>query len=104
MVFYDLAQAYQECERITSIFAKTFYLGTKFMSPVAQKVCYALPQHADSSTIYWYSTWVQMISRVYLKNRNNLCRGSSPGVCRDITRQLAAFRAEIGTAATFLSL
>lgn len=31
-------QAYQECERITGIFAKTFYLGTKFMSPVARKV------------------------------------------------------------------
>ncbi|CAN0376465.1 unnamed protein product, partial [Laminaria digitata] len=32
-----LFQAYQECERITGIFAKTFYLGTKFMSPVARK-------------------------------------------------------------------
>ncbi|CAM9426669.1 unnamed protein product [Ascophyllum nodosum] len=37
-----LNQAYQECERITSIFAKTFYLGTKFMSPVAQKAIWAI--------------------------------------------------------------
>lgn len=37
-----LNQAYQECERITSIFAKTFYLGTKFMSPVARKAIWAI--------------------------------------------------------------
>lgn len=34
------AQAYAECERITGIFAKTFYLGTKFMSPVGRKVSF----------------------------------------------------------------
>nr|ATQ35994.1 phytoene synthetase [Punctaria latifolia] len=37
-----LNQAYQECERITGIFAKTFYLGTKFMSPVARKAVWAI--------------------------------------------------------------
>nr|ATQ36000.1 phytoene synthetase [Sargassum vachellianum] len=37
-----LNQAYQECERITGIFAKTFYLGTKFMSPVARKAIWAI--------------------------------------------------------------
>lgn len=36
--YFIICQAYQECERITGIFAKTFYLGTKFMSPVARKV------------------------------------------------------------------
>nr|ATQ35992.1 phytoene synthetase [Ishige okamurae] len=37
-----LDQAYQECERITGIFAKTFYLGTKFMAPVARKAVWAI--------------------------------------------------------------
>eukprot|EP00752_Nemacystus_decipiens_P004259 g3890.t1 len=37
-----LNQAYQECERITGIFAKTFYLGTKFMPPVARKAVWAI--------------------------------------------------------------
>ncbi|CAM9357308.1 unnamed protein product [Discosporangium mesarthrocarpum] len=37
-----LEQAYKECERITGIFAKTFYLGTKFMSPVARKGVWAI--------------------------------------------------------------
>nr|ATQ35997.1 phytoene synthetase [Dictyopteris undulata] len=37
-----LNQAYAECERITGIFAKTFYLGTKFMSPVGRKAIWAI--------------------------------------------------------------
>lgn len=36
--------AMQECERITGIFAKTFYLGTKFMAEDARKVILLLKQ------------------------------------------------------------
>jgi 15-cis-phytoene synthase len=32
----------QECERITGIFAKTFYLGTKFMPDDARKAVWAI--------------------------------------------------------------
>jgi len=37
-----LESAYEECERITGIFAKTFYLGTKFMSPEGRKAVWAI--------------------------------------------------------------
>ncbi|CAM9486315.1 unnamed protein product [Chrysoparadoxa australica] len=37
-----LARAYSECQRITSIFAKTFYLGTKFMPLEAKQAVWAI--------------------------------------------------------------
>ncbi|KAG5187233.1 isoprenoid synthase domain-containing protein [Tribonema minus] len=37
-----LEKAYEECERITGIFAKTFYLGTKFMADDARKAVWAI--------------------------------------------------------------
>lgn len=37
-----LAEAYEQCEKITSIFAKTFYLGTKLMSDEQKSAVWAI--------------------------------------------------------------
>ncbi|GAB0489151.1 hypothetical protein MMPV_000367 [Pyropia vietnamensis] len=37
-----LAKAYKECERITALHAKTFYLGTSFLSPAKRQAVWAV--------------------------------------------------------------
>uniref|UniRef100_A0AAU6WVU9 15-cis-phytoene synthase n=1 Tax=Pyropia yezoensis TaxID=2788 RepID=A0AAU6WVU9_PYRYE len=37
-----VAKAYEECERITALYAKTFYLGTSFLDPAKRKAVWAV--------------------------------------------------------------